>query len=187
MQQNHTADGLERLDPGSQDVIANVLRHLALTDGVSEPRFQRFTRLGCRLAEAPIALVSFVDESSYRQYFKSARGLPEGVTQTDLDRSFCKLVTRTGEMLSVVDARMDPRVKDNPIIHEMGVIAYLGAPIFGPLGEALGSLCVLDRVPRDWTENQRRALSDLADCVTDYIELRHVRLEKTKSRSSALA
>ncbi|MCM2563743.1 GAF domain-containing protein [Lutimaribacter sp. EGI FJ00015] len=179
MQEQRTADLPEKSGKSADDVVANVLRHLSLVDSPPEPEFNRFTRLVCHAAEVPIALVSFVEESAYRQYFKSAKGLPAGLSQTDLDRSFCKIVTRTGEMLAVSDARTDERIRNNPIIDEMGVIAYLGAPISGPSGETLGSLCALDRVPRDWSDNQKRAITDLADCVTDYIALRHARLAKT--------
>ncbi len=169
-QQTSTPSGTSSQNP--DDIIANVLHRLSLVDSPPEPSFTRFTRLACHVSEGPIALVSFVEERADRQYFKAAAGLPDGVTQTPLDRSFCKIVTRSGEMLAVSDTRTDSRVMDNPIISEMGLIAYLGAPIFGPSGEALGSLCVLDRVPRDWTENQKRALTDLAACVSDHIALR---------------
>lgn len=165
------------LDSSAQDVIANVLHKLSLVDSPPEPAFNRFTRLVCQTADVPLALVSFVEERADRQYFKASAGLPDGVAQTDLDRSFCKLVTRSGEMLAIHDARTDARVRDNPVIEEMGLIAYLGAPIRGPSGEALGSLCALDRKPRDWTANQRRAIGDLATCVTDYIALRDLRLK----------
>jgi len=179
MQEQRTANPYEQPGKSADDVIANVLRHLSLVDSPPEPKFNRFTRLACHIADVPIALVSFVEESAYRQYFKSAKGLPSGVTQTDLDRSFCKIVTRTGAMLSVSDARTDERVRDNPVIDEMGVIAYLGAPISGPSGEKLGSLCAIDRVKRQWRDNEKRAIEDLADCVSDYIALRHVRLTKS--------
>ncbi|WP_297767784.1 GAF domain-containing protein [uncultured Roseovarius sp.] len=179
MQEQRITDHPGKPGKSADDIIANVLRHLSLVDSPSEPEFNRFTRLVCHAAEVPIALVSFVEESAYRQYFKSAKGLPDGLSQTDLDRSFCKIVTRTGAMLAVSDARTDERVKNNPIIDEMGVIAYLGAPISGPSGETLGSLCALARVPRDWSDRQKRAITDLADCVTDYIALRHARLANT--------
>lgn len=172
MQKRHTPDNNHAYGTASDDVIANVLRRLSLVDTPPEPGFNRFTRLACHLAQARIALVSFVQESANRQYFKAAKGLPAGVRETSLDRSFCKLVTRTREMLVVSDARLDERVKDNPIIEEMGLIAYLGAPIFGPSGESLGSLCALGRRPRDWTKNQQRAMTDLAACVGDHIALR---------------
>lgn len=171
MQQQRTSCS-DQSPLASDDVISNVLRQLSLVDSPPEPGFNRFTRLACYVAEVPIALVSFVQESADRQYFKAARGLADGVNQTTLDRSFCKIVTRTGKMLAVSDARTDARVKDNPIIEEMGLIAYLGAPILGPSGEPLGSLCALDRVPREWSEKQQRAMTDLADCVSDHIALR---------------
>jgi len=172
MQEQRSADPNEIPAKSPDEVIANVLRHLSLVDSPPEPEFNRFTRLACHAADAPIALVSFVEERAERQFFKSAKGLPSGITQTDLDRSFCKVVSRSGAMLAVSDARTDERVRNNPVIDEMGVIAYLGAPIFGPSGEKLGSLCAIDRVPRHWSDNQKRAITDLAECVTDYIALR---------------
>lgn len=176
MQKEQTLIRSETFYERREDVIANVLRRLSLVDSPPEPGFNRFTRLACHLAQAPIALVTFVEEAADRQYFKAAKGVPAGLNQAALDRSFCKIVTRTGQMLVVNDSRTDDRVKDNPAIAEMNVIAYLGAPIIGPSGEALGALCALDRVPRDWSENQKRAMKDLAACVNDHISLRHMRL-----------
>lgn len=176
MQMDHMPNRGDTLCDRRDDIIANVLRRLSLVDSPPEPGFNRFTRLACHLAQAPIALVSFVEEAADRQYFKAATGLPDGLNQTRLDRSFCKIVTRTAQMLDVNDSRTDHRVKGNPAIAEMNVIAYLGAPIIGPSGEALGALCALDRVPRDWSEKQKRAMMDLAACVNDHISLRHLRL-----------
>lgn len=176
MQKQLTPDEIEIPGLGYDEIISNVLRRLSLVDSPPKPGFNRFTRLVCRVAAVRIALISFVEEAANRQYFKAAEGLPSGITQMPLDRSFCKIVTRTGTMLAVSDAREDERVKDNPIIEEVGVIAYLGAPIIGPSGELLGSLCAVDRIPRYWSENQNRAMTDLAACVSDHIALRDRRL-----------
>ena len=176
MQAQQTSNHPETSGQGHDDLIANVLRRLSLVDSPPEPGFNRFTRLVCQVADVRIAMVTFVDERANRQFFKASQGLPDGVNKTTLDRSFCKIVARTGKMLAVSDARIDARVSDNPIIEEMGVIAYLGAPILGPSGESLGSLCAVDRVPRDWSEKRMRAMTDLAACVTDHIALRYTRL-----------
>ena len=162
-------------DPTADEIVANVLHRLSLVDSPPEPGFNRFTRLASRVADAPIALVSFVEERCNRQFFKAAKGLPGGVRQTDLDRSFCKFVSRSGEMLAVSDAREDARFADNPIIEEMGVIAYLGAPISGPGGARLGSLCAIDREPRTWSDSQKRLMTDLATCLSEHIALREKR------------
>ena len=59
----------------------------------------------------------------------------------------------------------------------MGVRAYLGAPILGPqLARRWDALCAVDRTPRDWSDAHKRAIADLADCVSDHIALRHMRL-----------
>lgn len=171
MHKNKKADQHTNHDSNDQ-VISNVLRWLRLIDSLPDPGFNRFTRMVCQIIDVRMAMVSFVDESTNRQFFKASLGLPEGVNQTTLDRSFCKIVARTGEMLAVIDARTDARVSDNSIIEEMGVIAYLGAPILAPSGQAIGSLCAVDSVPRDWSDKQKRIIIDLAACVTDHIALR---------------
>jgi len=176
VQQQKTKDRPEDPIQTPDEIIANVLRRLSLVDSSPEPGFNRFTRLVCHVAQVRMAMVTFVEERANRQYFKAALGLPDGVTETPLEQSFCKIVTRTGKMLDVSDARTDARVQDNPSIEELGVQAYLGAPIVGPSGEALGSLCAVDKVPRDWSDNQKRAMTDLAACVSDHIALRHARL-----------
>lgn len=172
MQQHQAADRHEASASQADEIIARVLHTLSLVDSPPEPGFNRFTRLACRVTSAPMALVTFVEERANRQFFKASQGLPPTLRQTDLDRSFCKFVTRSGQTLSVPDARTDPRFMDNPVIAETGVIAYLGAPIYGPSGETIGSLCALDRKPRDWSDAQERSVSDLADCVSDHIALR---------------
>lgn len=176
MQDQDTKDRPETFGQTNDDIIAKVLHRLSLVDTPPEPGFNRFTRLVCHVAQVRMALVSFVEENANRQFFKSALGLPKGVTETPLDQSFCKIVTRTGTMLAVTDARNDARVNDNPSIETLGVQAYLGAPITGPSGETLGSLCAVDKVPRDWSDRQKHAMSDLAACVSDHIALRHARL-----------
>ena len=90
-------------------------------DSPPEPAFDCYTRLVCRVANVRTAMVSFVDESTNRQFLKSAKELPPGLNHSTLDKSFCKLVARTGEMLVVIDARLDDRVIDNPDIKELGV------------------------------------------------------------------
>ena len=99
-----------------------------------------------------MALVSLLDAD--RQFFLSAQGLPEpwaGLRQTPLAYSFCRSVVETGLPMSVSDAREDPRVRGNPAIEDLGVIAYLAVPLALPDGCVIGALCGIDRRPRAWT------------------------------------
>jgi len=149
------------------------LRRTGLLDTESEEAFDRISRLASQLLQAPIALLSLVDEQ--RQFFKSAVGLPEPwatLRETPLTHSFCHLVACTGEPLIVSDARSDPRVSDNPAIHELGVVAYLGMPLTLPGGATLGSFCVTDTRPREWSPEQVALLRELAHSVLTEIRLR---------------
>lgn len=148
------------------------LKRTELLDTLPEPSFDRFTRLAARLTGSATALVSLVDEN--RQYFKSALGLGEPLAsdrQTPLSHSFCQYVAASGRPLVIDDARTHELVKDNPAVSEFGVIAYLGTPLWAE-GKCIGSLCVLETHPRQWTEEDQRALQDLAATVNTEIELR---------------
>lgn len=148
---------------------------LNLLDTPVEPDFDDLTVLSARVLNAPVALLSLIDEQGDRQFFKSQYGLPEPVAsrrQTPLSHSFCKLVTRSSEMLRVTDAHTDPRVWNNPAVTELGVIAYLGQPIFAPDGTPIGSLCVIEGQTRDWTDEEADTLLKLSKMAAARIALR---------------
>lgn len=146
------------------------LEELGLVDSDPELAFTNLAELASRLISAPVSLVSFVQEKKDRQYFKARVGLD--VVQTPLSRSFCKLVVSTGEPLIVDDSLEDLRVRDNPVIGELGVRAYLGVPVFDPDGKPVASLCVIDGKPRRWSGEEQTILEKLGRCVTDAIRLK---------------
>lgn len=150
-----------------------VLEATSLLDTPSEETFDQFTRLASSILETPVALVSLVDQD--RQFFKSSIGLPEpwaSQQQTPLSHSFCKHVVHSSEPLSVADARTHPLLKHNKAILELSVIAYLGIPLTTAQGYTLGSFCVIDTKPRQWTARETAMLKDLAALVMEKIELR---------------
>lgn len=149
------------------------LRRAALLDTPAEESFDRLTRLAARLLSAPVALVSLVDAD--RQFFKSCVGLPEPwatVRETPLSHSFCQHAVATRAPLLIEDAREHPLVRENAAIRDLGVIAYLGVPLITPEGYELGSFCVIDTRPRQWTEEELHTVKDLAASVLAEIELR---------------
>jgi signal transduction histidine kinase len=155
--------------PSREDAV----RATGLLDSPAEPQFDRFTRLVCRWLEVPIALVTLVD--SDRQFFKSAQGLAEaGITArgTPLSHSICRLVVEDGAMLAIDDAHLNERVRGHPAVTELGIRAYLGTPLTTEAGAVLGSLCAIDRAPRQWTEDDRATLVDLAALVMTEIGIR---------------
>lgn len=152
--------------PKDEDQRLIELRSLGLLDTPPEERFDRITRMAQRLFDVPIALVSLVDED--RQWFKSRQGLED--TETPRAVSFCAHALEGDEVLLVEDALHDDRFADNPLVtDEPNIRFYAGAPISGPDGSVLGTLCVIDRQPRRLTADERRTLEDLAEMVEDEI------------------
>ena len=149
------------------------IQGIGLLDGVAEEAFDRLTRLASRLVDAPVALLSVV--SAEDQVFKSAVAPPDtyapGVS-TSLDASFCKFAVASGEPLIIDDARTHPLVREERAFAHYSVNAYLGIPLVTEDGYALGTLCVLDFRPREWSTEQIQGLQDLAAIAVAEIETR---------------
>lgn len=144
--------------------------------------FQRYTHVATCLVDAPVSLVSFV--SNDHQHFVAAVGLPQDVdeaAETPLSHSFCQHVVTAGEPLVIDDAREDQRVCFNKAVVDFDVIAYLGVPIRTHRNNVLGSFCVIDTKPREWTEDDVQEMLALADLVGNEIELRRVGRELQES------
>ena len=149
------------------------LVRLRLLDTPPEEPFDRLTRLAVRTLNAPVALVSLVDD--HRQFFKSSSGLPEpwcSQRETPLSHSFCQHVVSSAAPLVIDDARLNPLVSGNPAVSELSIIAYLGVPLITPTGKTIGSFCVIAPRPVAWTQSDMNALRDLAAFVMSEIALR---------------
>ena len=135
------------------------LHALGILDTPPEERFDRITRLAMLALDVPIALVSLVDAD--RQWFKSSQGLD--ATETGRDVSFCGHTILSDEPLVVEDALADERFADNPLVTgEPNVRFYAGVPLCDQDGHKLGTLCVIDRVPRQLAPDQHQLLLELA-------------------------
>jgi len=148
------------------------LRATGLLDSPPEPGFDRHARLAAQMMNAPVALVSLVDED--RQFFKSCLGVAEpwaSDRETPLSHSFCQHAVAAREPLVVDDAREHPVLRENPAIRDIGAIAYAGVPLIDLEGHALGTLCVIDSRPRQWSSHQVELLGDLAASVVSEITL----------------
>jgi PAS domain S-box-containing protein len=149
------------------------LRRTALLDTPPEESFDRLTRMAARLLGTPVSLIALVADD--RQFFKSAVGLPEPWASrrvTPISFSFCGQVVATGEPLVLEDARRHPLLRHNPVIRELGWLAYAGVPVITRQGHTIGALCVADKTPRLWSERDIALLQDLAASVVTEIELR---------------
>ncbi len=148
------------------------LRQTNLLDTPAEEAFDRLVRQAAHMLEVPIALVSLLDED--RQLVKASVGLPEpwaSARQTPLSSSLCQQLLVTRQPLVIPDTRRDPRARDHEFILALGVAAYLGVPLMVS-GQVLGSLCVADRQPRDWTADQVATLTELAGPVLTQLRQR---------------
>ncbi|MFT3695923.1 MAG: GAF domain-containing sensor histidine kinase [Kofleriaceae bacterium] len=151
-----------------QDRLA-ALRECNILDTEPDPEFDTLIAHAARLTQVPIALLSLVDES--RQWFKSKIGLAANSTPRSI--SFCGYTIRQRTPLIVEDARLDPRFASNPLVTgEPRIVFYAGWPLITHEGLALGSLCVIDHVPRTLTVAQHEAIALLARQVVLSLELR---------------
>jgi diguanylate cyclase (GGDEF)-like protein/PAS domain S-box-containing protein len=163
--------------PTSEAERLDALRSLDLLDTPPEPAFDDLTRLAAFVCGTPIALISLVDPC--RQWFKARVGLD--ATETHRDIAFCSHAILQDDLFVVPDATEDARFKDNPLVTgEPNIRFYAGMPLTGPEGHNLGTLCVIDRVPRMLSPQQQDALRVLARQVTAQFGLRQ-QVEQMKS------
>lgn len=152
-----------------------VLRDLAMADADEEPFFDNLTQLASKVIDAPVSLVSMV--AAHYQFFKSSTGLPEpwrSDRRTPLSHSFCQHVVTSGQPLIITDAREHPLVKHNLAIPDLNVIGYLGMPLRTSSGHELGSFCVIDGKPREWTQEEIDIVAAFADLINKEIDARSV-------------
>ncbi|GAA4221337.1 two-component sensor histidine kinase [Sagittula marina] len=175
-QQAETSDHVLKL---SDPVRLDVLKASGLMAGHPDKPHDRCVRMASRILGAPVSLVSYVDTE--RQHFKAHIGLEGKASEdqgTPLTHSFCQYVVSSGKPLMIADSRLDPVLSDNGAVHDLNVIAYLGVPIHAPGGEVLGSFCVIDGKPRDWTQDDLDALNDLVAMLETDLALRQTVSER---------
>jgi len=155
--------------PADDKKRLRVLWQYDLLDTMPEELFDDLTELAARICEAPIALITLVDED--RQWFKSKVGVT--INETSRDISFCGHAICQSDLFIVPDATKDARFAHNPlVVSEPKIRFYAGMPLVTPDGHALGTLCVIDKVPRELRPDQKQALRVLARHVMTQLELR---------------
>lgn len=153
--------------PADESVRLEALEALGILYSPSEERFDRITKLACKVFDVPVALVSLV--AGECQWFKSSQGITAAETPREI--SFCGHAILNDEALVVPDASVDPRFEDNPLVTDDPKIRfYAGHPI-DYQGRKLGTLCLIDNQPRTFSMSDREDLKSLALWVQNEISV----------------
>jgi GAF domain-containing protein len=148
--------------PANDAERLRVLHELLILDTPPEERFDRIVEFAASEFDMPIALISLIDEQ--RQWFKARVGLD--TCETSREISFCGHAILQSDLFEVLDAALDPRFADNPLVVGAPFIRfYIGAPLALPGGATIGTLCLIDTQPRHFDMLDRAIFGTLRDLV----------------------
>lgn len=165
---------------GEKERLNNVYRYRIL-DTEEEESLDSLTRFTAKLFNMPIALITIVDEN--RQWFKSHFGI--SIRETPRSHAFCHYTIMKSEILEVKDSLLDERFVNNPLVTKDPKFRYYcGAPLITEDGFKLGTLTVIDYIPRSLTEEQKEILELLSKQVINFFELNLKKRQLTEEKNS---
>jgi CheY-like chemotaxis protein len=167
--------------PADEPARLATLRALDVLDTPPDRVLDELAHVASRVCGTPVALVGLVDEA--RQWLKARVGL--ALAEIRRDVALCAHAIHGRELLEVADAHVDPRFADNPLVTGPPHLRfYAGAPLIVD-GAAVGTLCVIDVVPRALTADQRDALRALARSVAAQMQMRRTERDLIAARVQA--
>lgn len=170
--------------PASEAARLRSLKALNILDSAPEEEFDALVKTAAIICGVPISAISLIDTD--RQWFKASVGL-DGVTQTSREQAFCAHAILGNDVFEVHDVQLDPRFSDNKLVTEAPNIRfYAGAPLILRDGSNVGTLCVIDRIPRKLEPGQREALKHLSLAVSKAMEARYAAQELIVSQKRLL-
>jgi len=182
-QSNPAPYSLINLAPDEDQRLAALFR-LEILDTPPEPEFDELVQFAAALCHAPVSLITLVDEK--RQWFKASFGV--NVHGTAREVAFCNITIPQRDVVEIPDATLHPRLADNPdVTGPPHYRFYAGQTILSPDGYPLGSLCVLDFVPRKLSEAQTQALRILGQQVNARLQLRAQRIQLARANADLAA
>ncbi len=157
-----------------------VLAEYGINEAINEIGFSRLIHLTANIFRVPIVLISLIEAE--RQLFAASMGI--ATCETPRDVSFCAYAIRGNGIMVIPDTHKDPLFRDNPlVIGEPFIRFYAGIPLRNQEGIALGTLCIIDRIPRQGLSNaDRQNMQDLAVLVMDRLEMRRLELARSASQ-----
>jgi GAF domain-containing protein len=188
-------------DAGVPDVVRRRSRLRALgaleANAVSAAdALDRIAGLACRMLETPVAIVNLVGAETQRFVGCDAPEEWAGTREMPITYGFCPFALGAEHAFTVTDARADPELAANPVVAELGVVAYAGVPVRAAAGEPVGTLCTIDNEPREWSADDVEVLTNLAGSAVAELQLlaatrqaarQQARLRSLSQLSGALA
>ncbi|MEH2419518.1 MAG: PAS domain S-box protein [Nostoc sp.] len=161
---------MESLVCNNEAARLEALLQYQILDTPPEEAFDDLAFLAAQICNTPIALINLID--SNRQWFKAKVGLD--VQEMPRDTGLCPICMESGEVLIIPDTLADERFATNPIVTYAGLSVrfYAGIPLLASGGEAIGTLCIVDRVPRQISPKQVEVLQTLSHMVIRQLEIR---------------
>jgi GAF domain-containing protein len=163
--------------PSNEQERIEALERYDILDTPPEEAFDRITRMATKIFDVPVSLVSLIDEE--RQWWKSCIGVDQ--RQTDRRLAFCNYPVTTKKTFVIENALEDERFKDNRLVTgDMHIRAYAGVPLITEDNHVLGSLCVIDTEPREFSTTEIEILEGLGEETYSQLELRRTKKQFQK-------